>query len=165
MSWDSYEDAAKKGPFSIIMKVFLLILGVGILIGGTTFVLGFFQEGAQVAREEFGPRALLKKYEWFKDAAAECDKKRADVKVFEVNLVVMKEDYEGTKRRDWDRTDKEQFNQWRMEIAGVKASYNSLAAEYNSAMSKFNWRFCNKGTLPQGATDPLPREFKEYSVR
>lgn len=43
-----------------------------------------------------------------------------------------------------------------------KPSYNSLAADYNSQMAKFNWRFANKGDLPPGATDPLPREFKPY---
>lgn len=53
-------------------------------------------------------------------------------------------------------------NRWSQEVAGIKASYNSLAAEYNSQMSKFNWQFAEKGKLPPGATDPLPREFKPY---
>ena len=51
---------------------------------------------------------------------------------------------------------------WHSEVAGIKASYNSLAAEYNSQMAKFNWQFCNAGTLPQGATEVLPREHKPY---
>ena len=40
--------------------------------------------------------------------------------------------------------------------------HNQLCAEYNSAMSKFNYRFTNIGDLPEGATEPLPREYKPY---
>lgn len=32
-------------------------------------------------------------------------------------------------------------------------------------MVKFNWRFCNAGTMPQGTGDPLPREYKPYLVK
>ena len=120
-------------------------------------------EAEQVVFEEAGPRALLKKYEWFKDASAELDKKMADIKVYDSRIISMKEDYADTPRKEWDRTDKESFNQWQTELAGVKASYNQLAAEYNSQMAKFNWRFCNKGDLPEGATEPLPREIKPYT--
>jgi len=116
-------------------------------------------EAVSVAQEEFGPRELLAKYEWFKDAAAQLDKKQADAKIFEVKLNVLTE----IPRERWDRTDKEQYGVWAQEVAGVKASYNGLAAEYNAQMAKFNWRFCNVGTLPQGATVPLPREFKPYA--
>lgn len=51
---------------------------------------------------------------------------------------------------------------WQAEVAGVKASYNSLAAEYNAQMAKINWRFCNRGQLFKGADEPLPREFALY---
>jgi len=47
-------------------------------------------------------------------------------------------------------------------VAGIKASYNQLAAEYNAGMVKINWRYTNVGDLPPGSTEPLPREFKPY---
>jgi hypothetical protein len=47
---------------------------------------------------------------------------------------------------------------------GIKASYRTLAAEYNAAMAKFNYRFANAGDLPEGATEPLPREFATYAI-
>lgn len=135
-----------------------------IIIGGFVFstCAGLIGETVQVAREEFGPRELLRKYEWFKDTLAQLDKKTADINVYETRTKNMHKEYEGTKRKDWDRTDKEQFNQWNMEVAGVKASYNGLAAEYNSQMAKFNWRFTNAGDLPQGADKVLPREVRQY---
>ena len=143
----------------------ITILAAGVVIALSLFMFVFVNacsESVEVAREEFGPRAMLKKYEWFKDAAATLDKKRADIKVYRSRVSGLKEDYKGVPRKDWPRSDREQLNLWRNEVAGVTASYNSLASEYNSQMVKFNWRFANAGTLPGGATEPLPREFKPY---
>jgi len=60
---------------------------------------------------------------------------------------------------------REQVGLWQSEVAGITASYNALAADYNAQMSKINYRFCNVGDLPRGATDPLPREFKPYQTK
>lgn len=126
--------------------------------------LSFFGcgEAYDVAREEVGPRALLKKYEWFKDASAQLDKKQADITIYESRLTDLEETYKNVPRQNWPRTDLEQSNIWRLEVAGIKASYNSLAAQYNAAMSKVNYAFCNIGDLPPGAVEPLPRSFREY---
>jgi hypothetical protein len=112
--------------------------------------------------QQLDPALLLKKYEWFKDVLAQCDKKMADIQVYKNRLASMEKSYEGVPRKDWDRTDKEQFNLWEQEVAGVVASYNSLAADYNAAMAKINYSFTNIGQLPKGASDPLPREVREY---
>lgn len=119
-------------------------------------------EAVDVGMEEAGPRALLKKYQWFKDASAQLDKKTADIKVYEARFKSMDEGYKGQRRSEWAREDREQFNLWTSEVAGIKASYNGLAAEYNAAMAKINWAFCNQGDLPKGADVPLPREYKPY---
>lgn len=161
-NWNDYEKAAEKGPLQIVFKVFGAILIFSVAISVVGYGLGWFSEAAQVAQEEFGPRAALQKYEWFKDAASQLDKKRADIKVYQSRIKGIKEDYADITRRDWPRSDREQFNLWRTEVTGVIASYNGLAAEYNSQMVKFNWRFANRGELPKGATEPLPREFKPY---
>jgi hypothetical protein len=141
------------------LLIFLLLSGGCGILGAT---MGWFGEATQVAQEEFGPRAMLQKYEWFKDCAAQLDKKVADISVYQGRIVNMQADYEGVHRKDWPRTDKEQMNLWRTELAGVRASYNMLAAEYNAQMAKFNWSFANAGQLPKGASVPLPREYKPY---
>lgn len=122
----------------------------------------YFTDAKETAYKEFKPSTLLKKYEWFKDAAAQLDKKIADIKVYDSRITDLKSSYEGVQRKDWPRDDREQLSVWMSELSGVKASYNSLAAEYNAQMAKFNWQFCNTGTLPQGASQPLPREYKPY---
>ena len=105
---------------------------------------------------------MLEKYEWFKDAAAQLDKKQADITVYNGRITEMNTTYKDLARQNWPREDREQYNIWSSEVAGVKASYNTLAAEYNAQMAKFNWRFANAGDLPKGADKPLPREFKPY---
>lgn len=163
--WEDYEKAAEKGPMSLALKVMLAIIGLSVFIGVIGYGLGWFGEAAKVAQQEFGPEAMLKKYEWFKDAAAQLEKKQADVKVYETRTKSMDVTYKSLPRNKWPREDREQYNVWQSEVAGVKASYNQLAADYNSQMAKFNWRFANVGELPKGADKPLPREFKEYTIQ
>lgn len=131
---------------------------VGLFSGAAT-------NGAQVIQKEFYPDALLKKYEWFKDTSAALDKKQADMKVYDTRIKSLTDAYEGVARSKWPRDDREQMSIWQSEAAGIRASYNQLAAEYNAQMVKFNWRFTNTGDLPPGAVTPLPREFKTYETQ
>ncbi len=134
-------------------RILLIVIALSAIFGAVSLVGGFFSSSARVVQKEFYPEALLRKYEWFKDAAAQLDKKRADVAVYEARL---------KEAKVIDRVEREQRMLWQTELAGVKSSYNALAAEYNAQMAKFNWRFTNIGDLPPGATETLPREFKPY---
>lgn len=156
-------DLAELGPISMIVLIFFAV-GVLWAIG---IALGFFGEATQVAHEEFNPRAMLDKYEWFKDAAASLDAKKASVDVYEADLKEMTDSYGNTSRKDWSREDKEFYQQRSTDIAGIKASYNKLAAEYNAQMAKFNWAFANAGAMPKGLEDrpALPREYREYVTK
>jgi hypothetical protein len=125
--------------------------------------IGWIGDAGQVAKEQFGPRALLQKYEWFKDASAQLDAKVANIDAAQARIKSMDETYKPARRApQWARADLEQYNLWQNEVSGLKANYNGLAAEYNAAMAKANYRFTNAGDLPAGATKVLPREFKPY---
>lgn len=160
-SWEDYEAAAEQGPMAITLKVVAGLLLIGVLLATVGYVLGWFGEAASVAQEEFGPREALRKYEWFKGAAAALDKKRADISIYEAEIAGLSELY-GEAPASWPRDARQSYTQRRAELIGVRSSYNSLAAEYNAQMAKFNWRFAEAGQLPKGATEPLPREFKPY---
>lgn len=162
-SWESYEKTAKKGPMPIALKVIGLAVVISVILSVIGYGLGWFGEAAKVAQQEFGPSAMLQKYGWFKDVAAQLEKKQADVGVYASRMKAMDETYKDLSRQKWPREDREQYNVWVSEVAGVKASYNSLAADYNAQMAKFNWSFANVGELPKGADKPLPREFKSYT--
>jgi len=144
-------------------KVFLV--GAALLGFLVAFnILGWLGRANQVIQSEFDPQELLRKYEWFKDAAAQLDKKLADIQVYRENIIQMREDYGDVLRTQWDRTDRIQFNQWNIELAGVRASYNALAAEYNAQSSKFNWPDLLKvDGEPKGGLVDLPHEFKPYN--
>lgn len=145
----------------VVLIVVLVLISIPV-IGITSFVGRWFTKAQMVAEREMDPSTLLKRYEWFKEASAMLDKKQADIGVFTTRMKTTRTDYEGTPKKDWPRDEREQYNQWLTELAGVKASYNRLSAEYNAAMKKINWRFCNVGDLPVGASTPLPREYKPY---
>ena len=105
----------------------------------------------ETAYNEFKVSTLLKKYEYFKDLSAAIDKKRADIEVYQTEISSYNKD-----------DDKFYIEQRKSELLGIIAMHNQLCAEYNSAMSKFNYRFTNVGDLPEGAVEPLPREYKPY---
>jgi hypothetical protein len=140
--------------------VLLLLLCVAIPV--TCVGCRWANNAEKVAYDEFSASSLRDKYEWFKNAAAKLDAKSASIKVAEANLRSLERQYEGVARKDWPRADLEAHSIRSQELAGLKMSFNQLAADYNSRMSKENYRFCNVGDLPKGATQPMPREFKQY---
>jgi len=160
--WDSFDRAANKGPAALWFKVLGVIAVCAIPTIFVAHACSAADEAATVAQQQFGAKASLEKYEWFKNAAAQLDAKRATLKVYENRFNDLKVQYGEKTRGDWAKDDREQWSIWRSEAAGIAASYNTLAAEYNAQMAKANWRFANAGQLPAGATDPLPREFKPY---
>lgn len=147
-----------------MFKYFVGFLGILLFLSVLSVMFGWCNQAVDVAKQEFGPKELLRKYEWFKDASAAIDEKAATIEMYKSRQKSMEVTYSDTPRKNWDRTDKEQYNQWVQEVAGMIASYNSTCAEYNSQMSKFNWRFTNAGDLPDGATKVLPREYKPYAI-
>lgn len=162
-SWDNY-DPDKAGPMSIAFRVVAGFALIVACIWGIGTCFGVFGEAAAVAREEVGPRALLVKYEWFKDARSALDAKRANIKVYETRFTRLQTDYAGLPRSKWPEDERQQANLWSSELAGIVASYNRLASDYNANMAKVNWAFTNAGSLPQGATEVLPREYAAYQT-
>jgi hypothetical protein len=142
-------------------KIFWPMVAVIALFSATGYVFGWFGEAAAVVQNEVGPSALLKKYEWFKNASAELDKKAADINVYTARSETIKNNYKDLPRNKWPKDDREQLSLWDTELAGIKASYNSVASEYNAQMAKINWAFTNVGQVPAGG-QPLPREYKPY---
>lgn len=147
-----------------VLLILLCIVGIplGFVLHGCDIITGTTHKAMDVAAAQFDPATMLKRYEWFKDAAAMCDKKRADLTLYESRFKQLQADYAGKPRNEWAREDREQYNMWLSECSGIAASYNTLAAEYNSAMAKMNYSFTNIGELPRGVSEPLPREFKPY---
>lgn len=128
----------------IVVFIVLTILGM---------TCNWFSDGAKVVNTQFNPSALLKKYEYFKDLSAAIDKKRADIDMYQTEIADMKVE---------DKDDKFYIQQRKSELLGIISIHNSLCAEYNSAMSKFNYKFTNKGDLPATNLEPLSREIKPY---
>lgn len=168
-SYKAYESDAESNPFRFITRIIVGLFGLGFLVtvGSCVFTMATAPIAVanaviETVKQEFSPQVLLEKYEWFKDAAASLDKKRADIGVYDRRVASIRDGYGTTPRREWARDDREQLSIWQSEVAGIKASYNQLAAEYNAQMAKFNWRFTEVGNLPRGASVPLPREYKPY---
>jgi len=151
------------------MKKVLIGIAIGLAVIVLT-VLGivgnaagwFVSRSVDVVKQQADPQTLLTRYEWFKDASASLDSLKATIGTFQSNADSMEASYKGVPRNQWASTDSRQYNQWLSEISGTKADYNELAAQYNADMAKINYKFCNVGTLPQGASEVLPRSYRTY---
>lgn len=135
------------------MKLFFSIFGIIIGLIISFSALRYCGNAADTMHKEFSASALLKKYEYFKDLSAAIDSKRADLNAYKANL----QDYKIT-----DKDSRFYYEQSKAEAMGILMMHNNLVAEYNAGMSKFNYAFCNVGTLPASNLEPLPREFKPY---
>ena len=148
-SWDRHEKNFDNNPRKSIFRWGLWVIFIIVIFSVVSSSLGWFSEGAAVVKEEFGPRAALQKYEWFKDASETINEKRNTINVYTANIADLEESYNNVPRKDWDRIDKQQYNQWRAEITGIKASYNKVVKEYNAQSSKFNWDMYNTAQIPE----------------
>lgn len=139
--------------FKTIISFLLFCIAIAVLVSTCNTCTYFASDANQVVRQEFAPTQLLKKYEEFKDISAAIDKKRADIEMYQAEIKTLP---------NADKDDKYYLQQRKSELLGIIAMHNQLCAEYNSAMSKFNYRFTNVGDLPASNLEPLPREIKPY---
>lgn len=134
-------------------KTILAIIGVLMIISVIGFIGGMFNDSLKTVEEQYAPSALLKKYEYFKDLSGAIDKKDADIQMYQSEIATMPSE---------TKDDKFYLQQRKSELLGIISIRNSMCAEYNIAMSKFNYKFCNKGEMPATNLEPLPREYKPY---
>lgn len=137
-------------------KFILYFIGFGILAIIIGFIFGSVGDAAKVVKDQFSASAMLKKYEEFKDLSAAIQKKKADIEMYRDEL----SNYEIK-----DKDDKFYYEQRKSEALGIISIHNDLVAQYNSGMSKFNYRFANVGELPQSNLEPLPREYQNFETR
>ncbi|MBM3250818.1 MAG: hypothetical protein FJZ07_01075 [Candidatus Nealsonbacteria bacterium] len=165
MSWQSWEKSADKGPVLFTLKAFFAIVLIGVVISVVGYGLGWFGQAAQVAKEEFGPRAALDKYQWFIEQESAIKKMDQDIKMFEGRVTGVTEQYRGygEDQSKWPPHIQVQYNrerqQAREDLIAVASQRNNLVKEYNAASEKFNW-------APFRTRLDKPREsFQEYQAK
>ena len=81
MGWDlnRYETEFKKSPTRVIRKVVIWIFLLGIVFSAVSYALGWFSESATVAKDEFGAKASLKKYDKIALLRCRCTKRRSNL--------------------------------------------------------------------------------------
>jgi len=137
----------------------LTVLGI---VGGLT-VMGLFSyacditgEAKQVAREQFGPRAALRKYEWFKDTAYAIQALSANILNSKERLATYKKDNTGP-IGTWPRDERESYRLTQTEVNGLIDKVNTMIGEYNSQADKFTWEMFN------AEKDMPPLHFNTFS--
>ncbi len=165
--WQDYKKAAGCGSMAIALKVTLAVIVLSILVLAVGYGLEAAKVTWKVTREE---RAMLKKYKWFENTAAELEAKRASIVAYDEDMRA-KEKFYGAQNPDYLKwEDKKDHLAWYhsrrnrllQDRRWMVAGYRWLATKYNDEMAKSKWRFANVGGLPKGVDKPLPREFNLY---
>lgn len=162
--WQSWERAADRGPGPFLWKLGVFIVLVMLVMIPVGCALGFIGEGAQVVHDEFGPKAALKKYEWFIDQSNSIEKMNNDIKTYTQRVQDVDNRYStyGADRTKWTPAIQVQYNHDRGlaydDLTAVVTQRNNLVREYNAESSKFNWSpFKTKPDLP-------PQNYEEYVI-
>lgn len=139
---ESFRESFREARWTFWRVALWLLLPIS-AFGAIGYGCSWFGEAAQVAREQFGPRGGLAKYEWFKNAHAQLQRKRSDLDAFKARM-----DAARARADRGDRFAAERADLTESEWIGLLSSYNGLVAEYNAASSKFNWAPF-KGEVPE----------------
>lgn len=158
----------KHGP-KIGMFVCLCSTGIMLsLINVGCNAMRWGNEASETAYQETRPLALLNKYRYFKKVAANLESQKADIMAMEATRETWEKRYANLPLEKWPMRVQEQYDQRLTELNGLKANFNSLAAEYNRAMADLSWSFCNVGKMPAGfpedAQTPLERRVATYII-
>lgn len=165
MSWEDGERRLERGPVSAGIWVIGIIFVLSLVGGLAAWGLGLFGEAASVAQKEFGPRAALKKYEWFIEQASSIQKMDKDAAMFESRAAAVKEQYKGygADMAKWPPHIQAQYNKdtatAREDLLAVASQRNTLVRDYNAASDKFNW------SLFQTRPDKPKEHFYEYVLK
>lgn len=145
MSIDQWEEQANQKPVSFAIKFLISAVFILFVVGAVMWGLGWFSEAGQVAKEEFGARAALKKYEWFVDQSNRIKKMDEDIKLFENRRNGVESKYKtyGKEPAKWPPDVRVSYNreisQAKDDLTAIASQRNSLVQEYNAASEKFNW--------------------------
>lgn len=132
MKLNNFEPKESTNVFKYITMFTLVLIFIWVI----SFFLGAAASVANVAKQELGPQAALKKYEWFKDTSNELNRKLTDINIYEQRTSKC---YKFTPNK-CDIIEEQLF--------GLKSNYNSLVAEYNSNSKKINWELFDAEDIP-----------------
>ncbi|MBI5732519.1 hypothetical protein HY967_00980 [Candidatus Jorgensenbacteria bacterium] len=143
------------------MKAVLVIIGIVVGITILGWVLGWFGNAADVAKKEYYPEAMLKKYEWFIDQSKAIQKMDQDIVNFRKRAEAVDQKYAAYgAQKTWAPDVRVQYNHEKTnatdDLIAMTSQRNGLVREYNAQSEKFTWApFKTRDDLP-------PQTFSEY---
>lgn len=125
-----------------------IAIGVFALIG---HACSWFGEGATVAREEFGPRRAIQKYEWFRDKNEAIRGVKVKVRTAQAEQSAFIAS--AGPRDKWTFEDKQEAARLSAVLSATRNILAEMVAEYNANAKKFNHATFLANDLPQVQTE------------
>jgi len=150
MGWDSWEDAAKKGPYRLFFKMLrfmLVVIVVSVFIVGVggvfSWVARIASQPAKIVEKTLDADNVIYNYEWFKQTAEDMDVAERRIVITEQ---AVKDHKEGlpVDRTKWGFEDKEAYSRLTTDLRGQRAFFEQISADFR-ARSKMANRAIFKG--------------------
>ena len=149
-SLEEEEKNFESNPKKWILKTLIWVTVLSAFFATGFYLVSWFEEGAQVAKETYGARAAKTEYEWFKQQHADYKAIGKKIEQSEKTIQSYKEDL--GPREKWDFSDKDELSRLNAVKLGLEQQQDDVAAKYN-AKSKMKTRNVFK-------TNDLPYELK-----
>jgi hypothetical protein len=145
--WESWEDAANRGPSAIAWKVgvFVVVLAIIVSVGG--FVIYPLAQGRRVIEKTLDADNMIYNYEWFKQRNQDISAIESKIRSAKAAVDLFKS--EAGPRKDWKRDDREESSRLSVILLGLRQQRADLAAEYNARSAMANRSIFRTGELPE----------------
>ena len=146
------------------MKVIKVLLVILLLSISTIPACRWFSEAEDVGMEQYGPKAMLGKYEWFINQNNAIQKMNNDILIYKKAHNNVKINYVQNygEPSKWDLAIKtmynKEFNDTKLTYISIVSQRNNLVKDYNSQSEKFNW------STFKTRTDCPPESIEEYAI-
>lgn len=127
----------ENNPRKWFRKYILWIVGLVLLVGTIFYFVSWGTEAAEVAKDTYGPKAAKFEYEWFKTQYEDYQAIQEKITDQQKSLDDFRADL--GPRKEWDRTDKIEYDRLNSIKVGLEQQKADIAAKYN-AKSKMSTR-------------------------
>ena len=136
MSWESWGDAAERGPGAIAWKVGCFVVVMIVVLGAVGLVFNPFRQAARIIEKTIDADNVIYNYEWFKTqwrAVRAIDKKIAAQQGAANQFTEV-----AGKRSDWPRDDRMEHARLMAVVTGLQQQRADMVAQYNARAAMAN---------------------------
>lgn len=136
MSWNKWESAAERGPWSLFTRLLVLFVAITVVVGIAGFVLNPFRQAGRIVDKTIDADNVLYNYEWFKQQFRSVG--AIDKKIVAQEKAVSSIKSQLGLRSEWTRDDRIEHDRLASIVTGLEQQRADMVATYNARAAMAN---------------------------